>query len=151
MSTANAAKAKQVLDATAEIDAAKAEVVKLREQLALKEDSLHNLQSANKSLEASLAEKDQQLKAEEQDLVSLQKDLEHRIYEDTIVDSDILRKFRMPETFKRRKLSSLILLTIPFDIFAVATGFPFTKDGENSRGLCLERASGVIRYEPPSS
>ena len=80
MPTANAAKAKQVLDTAAEIDAAKVEALKLREQLALKEDTLRNLQSANKSLEASLAEKDQQLKAEEEALVSLQKQLERRVY-----------------------------------------------------------------------
>ena len=61
-------------------------------------------------------EKDQLLKAEEDALVSLRKELERRIYEDTIVDGDILRKFRMPETFKRRKFSLLNLLTIPFDI-----------------------------------
>ena len=106
----------QILDAAAEIDAAKAEAAKLREQLALKEDTLCNLQSANKSLEASLAEKDQQLKAEEDALVSLQKELERHIYEDTIVDGDIPRKFRMSETFKRRKFAFLNLLMIPFDI-----------------------------------
>ena len=76
MPTADAAKGKQVIDAATEIDAAKAEAVKLREQLALKEDSLRNLQSANKSLEASLTDKDQLLKAEKDALVSVQKELE---------------------------------------------------------------------------
>ena len=45
----------------------------------------------------------------------------------------------------RRKFSLLNLLTIPFDIFAATAGFPFTKDGECSRGLCLQKASGVLR------
>ena len=50
-------------------------------------------------------EKDEQLKAEEIALVSLRKELEWRIYEDTVVDDDILRKFHIHETVKRRKLS----------------------------------------------
>ena len=96
--TADSAKAKQILDATTEIDAAKAEATKLHEQLALKEDTLHTLLSANKSLEASLAEKDWLLNAEKEAVVAVRKELERHIYEDTIVDGDILRKFRIPET-----------------------------------------------------
>ena len=99
MSTANTAKAKQILDASAEIDAAKAEAEKLREQLALKDDTLRNLQNANKSLEASLAEKDTLLNAEKEAIMAIQKELEQHIYEDAFIDDDILRKFRMPETF----------------------------------------------------
>ena len=101
LSTADAAKAKQILDASTEIDAAKAEAEKLREQLALKEDTLRNLQSANKSLEASLAEKENLLNTKKEAVLSVQKELERHIYEDTIVDGDILHKFRMPETFLR--------------------------------------------------
>ena len=74
-------KAKQILDAAAEIDAAKAEAEKLREQLALKEDILRNLQSANKSLEASLADKDRLLNAEKDAVVAVRKELERHIYE----------------------------------------------------------------------
>ena len=98
VSTADVAKAKQIQDAATEINAAKAEAERLREQLAQKEDTLRDLQSANTSLATSLAEKDEQLKAEEIALVSLQQELERHIYEDTIVDGDILRKFRIPET-----------------------------------------------------
>ena len=98
VSTADAAKAKQIQDAAMEIDAAKAEAERLREQLAQKDDTLRDLQSANTSLATSLAEKEEQLKAEEVALVSLRQELERHIYEDTIVDGDILRKFRIPET-----------------------------------------------------
>ena len=145
MSTSDTAKAKQILDASAEIDAAKAEAEKLREWLALKEDILCNLQSANKSLEASLADKDQLLNAEKDAVVAVRKELERHIYEDTIVDGDILRKFRMPETFLRGG-------NFPFEFthnslcnFAATAGFPFTKDGENTRGLCLQKAANVLR------
>ena len=116
MSTADAAKAKQIQDAATEINAAKAEAERLREQLAQKENTLRDLQSANASLATSLAEKDEELKAEEIALVSMWQELERHIYEDTIVDGDILRKFRIPETVKRRKLSLLVFLTIPFVI-----------------------------------
>ena len=37
-------------------------------------------------------------------VVDMRKELERHIYEDTIVDGDILRKFRIPETVRRRKL-----------------------------------------------
>ena len=57
--TADAAKAKQIQDAAMEIDAAKAEAERLREQLGQKDDTLRNLQSANTSLATSLAEKEE--------------------------------------------------------------------------------------------
>ena len=122
VSTADAAKDKQIQDTTTEIDAAKAEAERLREQLAQKEDTLRDLQSANTSLATSLAEKEEQLKAEEVALVSLWQELERHIYEDTIVDGDILRKFCIPKTVKQRKLSLLVFLTIPFVVLQQQIG-----------------------------
>ena len=73
------------------------------------------------------------------------KELERHIYEDTTVDGDILHKFCMPETFLRGG-------NFPFEFthssvcnFAATAGFPFTKDGESSCGLCLQKASNVLR------
>ena len=47
----------------------------------LKEDTLRNLQSANKSLEASLAEKEKLLNTEKEAVVAVRKELERHIYE----------------------------------------------------------------------
>ena len=58
---ADAAKAKQIQDAAKEIDTAKAEAEKLREQLRQKEESLLILQGTNASLVTAMDEKEKQL------------------------------------------------------------------------------------------
>ena len=97
--TADATKAKQIQDAAKEIDTAKAEAEKLREQLRQKEESLLILQGTNASLVTAMDEKERQLQAEEVALVSLRQELERHIYEDAIVDGDILRKFSYRRNF----------------------------------------------------
>ena len=99
MPTADAAKAKLILDASAEIDAAKAETKKLRERLVLNDDTLRNLQNANKALEVTSAEKDNLLNVEKEAIVAIWKELEQHIYEDAFINDDILRKFRMRSNF----------------------------------------------------
>ena len=77
--------------------------------------------------------------------MSLRQELERHIYEDTIVDGDILRKFRIPETVLSGRNFGLEFSHVSLYYFTATAGFPFTKDGESSRGLCLQKASNVLR------